>query len=433
MSRPIYRGFGAGLDPSGLRRATFDMAALPEEMLQAFGGIEPAARLPFHGVTTDGTLVPGLYPIRDTGLSPARLVTAAQAFLAALTPDQRAIAIHPLDSHRRRLWINAFMSYAPHGVLLEEAGAAVRQRALDLIEATMSHKGFQDTRTVMRLNACLGHLIGDQGRNLTEWMYWLTLFGTPSPDEPWGWQLAGHHLDINVTVVGTQLVVTPTFMGAEPRMSDEATGPFAGLRVFDDEEALGLRLIRALSPAQQDRAVLHRSMTDLPGHLAGQWDGRTRGGAGKDNLVLPYEGIPATELDGAQRGMLLDLVRPYAARLPEGYDAVRMAEIVQHLDETWFAWIGSTALENTPFYYKIHSPVVLIEFDHHAGVFLGNVGPERFHAHTLVRTPNGNDYGIDLLRQHHLLFEHTAQGHVPRHGHGHGHGHVHGHDDHHHD
>jgi len=29
--------------------------------------------------------------------------------------------------------------------------------------------------------------------------------------------------------------------------------------------------------------------------------------------------------------------------------------------------------------------------------------PTRQHIHTVVRTPNGNDYGKDLLRQHYKL------------------------------
>ncbi len=400
MGNPVYRSFGARHDTSQLRRATFNMAELPEEMVQAFGGVEPASKQPFRGVTTDGSVIPSLYSLADTGLSPARMVAAAQAFLGGLAPEQRAVASHPLDAHQRRLWINAFMSYAPHGVLLEEASPEVRNLALSLMEATLSERGFRDARAVMRLNAHLGHLIGDDGRNLTEWMYWVTLFGVPSLDEPWGWQIAGHHLDLNVTVIGTQLVLTPAFLGAEPQVCDEQTGPFAGLHVFDEEESFGLRLIRALSPQQQGRAVLHASMMDLPEHLAGPWDGRTRGGAGKDNVVLAYEGVCAAELDKAQRGMLLDIIGLYAARLPKGHAAVWIGDIVSHLDDTWFAWIGGMDLERSPFYYKIHSPVVLIEFDHHVGVFLDNNEPERFHAHTLVRTPNGNDYGMSLLRQH---------------------------------
>jgi hypothetical protein len=56
--------------------------------------------------------------------------------------------------------------------------------------------------------------------------------------------------------------------------------------------------------------------------------------------------------------------------------------------------------EGAVFYYKVHSPVILIEFDHHRGVFLDVEEPVPFHIHTIVRTPNGNDYGKDLLRQH---------------------------------
>ena len=50
--------------------------------------------------------------------------------------------------------------------------------------------------------------------------------------------------------------------------------------------------------------------------------------------------------------------------------------------------------------YKVYSPVLLIEFDMHKGVFLDNEEPEKFHVHITVRTPNGNDYRRDLLRQH---------------------------------
>ena len=76
--------------------------------------------------------------------------------------------------------------------------------------------------------------------------------------------------------------------------------------------------------------------------------------------------------------------------------------------ETHFCWIGGFE-EQSPFYYRIQSPVIFIEFDHHTGVFLTNAEPAKFHVHTIVRTPNGNDYGIDLLRLHYK--------HAPHHRH----------------
>jgi hypothetical protein len=78
-----------------------------------------------------------------------------------------------------------------------------------------------------------------------------------------------------------------------------------------------------------------------------------------------------------------------------------MAEVEQHLDETYFAWIGEFGPEST-FYYRVHSPVILIEFDHQRPIFLRHLPrrPTRQHIHSVTRTPNGNDYGKNLLRQH---------------------------------
>ena len=94
-----------------------------------------------------------------------------------------------------------------------------------------------------------------------------------------------------------------------------------------------------------------------------------------------------------------------------------MDEIERHLGETYFSWIGGTG-ENSPFYYRIQSPVVMIEFDHHKGVVLNNAEPEKFHVHTIVRTPNGNDYGMDLLRLHYETAPHHKAAHHHHHHHG---------------
>ena len=71
------------------------------------------------------------------------------------------------------------------------------------------------------------------------------------------------------------------------------------------------------------------------------------------------------------------------------------------------------------FYYRIHSPVVLIEFDHQPGIVYANNEPTRDHIHTVVRTPNGNDYGKDLLRQHYVLHPHSHPGGDQHHHHHH--------------
>jgi Protein of unknown function (DUF3500) len=67
-------------------------------------------------------------------------------------------------------------------------------------------------------------------RNYSEWFYWISIFGTPSPEQPWGWQIDGHHLNVNCFVLGDQLVLTPGFIGSEPVLA--RSGKYAGTRVF---------------------------------------------------------------------------------------------------------------------------------------------------------------------------------------------------------
>ena len=119
----------------------------------------------------------------------------------------------------------------------------------------------------------------------------------------------------------------------------------------------------------------------------------------QDNRIVPYEETPAAGFGPAQRETLRQLVATYLAYLPTGPFDARMAEFERRLDATHFCWIGGTD-DDSPFYYRVQSPLLIIEFDHHAGVFLGNTEPEKFHIHTLIRTPNGNDYGMHRVRQH---------------------------------
>jgi Protein of unknown function (DUF3500) len=120
----------------------------------------------------------------------------------------------------------------------------------------------------------------------------------------------------------------------------------------------------------------------------------------KDNLELDYAGIPAAKLDDRQRQLLLEVIEEYVGNSDDGHAKVKMEEVKSHLDRTHFEWIGGTTQESV-FYYRVHSPVVLIEFDHQGRVApFRSREPSRDHIHAVLRTPNGNDYGKDLLRQH---------------------------------
>jgi hypothetical protein len=370
-------------------RAPFTLPQRLQEMLDR-GKTELAA--PFQGITTDGTVIPGLFRLEKTGLSLQPVLDAANAFLAALGPEQRKAASFPLETELWRAWSNIHPFMMRHGVCLDSLDAAQRVRALALLKASLSAYGYGTARDVMKLNEHIMEITAKPDE-YGEWLYWVSIMGTPSASEPWGWQIDGHHLIVNCLVLGDQIVLTPNFMGSEPVSAQ--SGKYAGTRVFEEEERKGFVLMSALSPEQREKATI--GMT-LP------FDVVTT--AFHDNHRLPQQGIRYGELAPEQRELLQRLIGFYTGRIRPGHAEIRFAEAKRHLDDTWFAWIGNCD-ERSPFYYRVHSPVILIEFDHQAGIALDNDAPTRNHIHTLVRTPNGNDYGRDLLRQHYAQYDHA--------------------------
>jgi hypothetical protein len=355
---------------------------------------------PFKGITTDGNLVPGLFPLRSTGVSTEPVRQAADTFLASLTPEQRANTMFPVDDLEWRKWMNQDF-YVRQGVSFQEMTEGQREAAIGLLRAALSAKGLQLTRDIMRLNHTLGELNNNDFERYGEWFYWITVMGTPSATEPWGWQLDGHHAIINYCVVGDQVVMTPTFFGSEPVRAH--AGRYQGTTVLQDEQNQGLAMINALTDAQRAKAIIHMSKTG--NNIMAQ--------AFQDNLVLESVGIRASELAAEQHMQLLALIHAYVRNMDDGHATVKMEEVQRHLDHTHFAWIGGTE-PTSVFYYRIQSPVILIEFDHQLPVGLRHLASDpqvvdREHIHTVVRTPNGNDYGKDLLRQHYERHPHPHQ------------------------
>jgi hypothetical protein len=362
--------------------------------LRAQPARDPLAE-PFKGVTANGALVEGLFPIRATGVTTAPVRQAADGFLAQLTPDQRKRTAFGVDDGEWRLW-NNIHRYTRQGISFKEMTDAQRDRAFALLRASLSARGLETSRAIMRLNGHLGELVNNF-EEYGEGLYHLTVMGQPSESEPWGWQLDGHHLIINYFVLRDQVVMTPTFMGSEPVSAE--TGKYAGTVVLQDEQNAGLALWKSLSDEQRKKAVV---APEKPGNNA-------QAQAFRDNLVLEYAGIPAADLTAPQQKQLLDIASTFVGHMDDGHAKVRMDEVRARLNETYFAWVGGAEV----FYYRIHSPVILIEFDHQLPVALGGPRvPGRRHIHTVVRTPNGNDYGKDLLRQHY-----EAHRNDPAHGH----------------
>lgn len=346
----------------------------------------------FLGITADGTPAEGLFPITASGVSLNPVLEAANDLRAALTTEQWDQASFAIDAREWRAWHNMHTFLIRHGLPLHDLAPVQRDAVLRLIEASSSATGYQSARDVMKLNEHAGEITG-RPQDYTEWYYWISIFGEPSPTEPWGWQIDGHHLIINCFIYNDQMVMTPDFRGSEPVFAQ--SGKYAGTRVFHDEESRGLEFMNSLTVEQQQQAVIGST---LPRDVVTT--------AQVDNLDLRYAGVRHDDLVAPQQKRLLDLIELYTGRIRSGHADVRMDEVRQHLAQTHFGWIGDHD-ETCPFYYRIHSPVILIEFDHLPGIIWDNTNPTRDHIHTIVRTPNGNDYGRDLLRQHYETHDHS--------------------------
>jgi len=369
----------------------------PAELLRLSLAAEtPGLAEPFKGITTTGQIEPGLFAIRSTGVSTKGVRDAADAFLASLTQAQRAKTLFAVDDNEWRKWMNQSF-YVRQGVSFLELTAPQREAAFGLLRASLSARGLKQTRDIMRLNETLAELTDGNFDEYGEWQYNMTVMGKPSATEPWGWQIDGHHAIINYFVLGDQVVMTPHFAGSEPVVA--TSGKYKGTSVLQEEQNKGLALIASLDEPRRKKAILKFSKTGDE-NLTEAW---------KDNVVLDYAGVRAPDLSESQRRQLVDLIALYVGNMDDGHARVKMEEVRAHLDRTWFAWIGRTE-PGSVFYYRSHSPVVLIEFDHQRPVGLRHLMdpnvPSFEHIHTVARTPNGNDYGKDFLRLHYQQLPH---------------------------
>ena len=378
-NRPVVSG----------RRLAPDM---PEQMATNIRNAETQIAEPFKGLTTDGQVVPSLFSLKSTGLSNEGMKRAAEAWLNSVDSGQRDAALFSVESDAWRRWSNIHVFLMRHGAMMEPMTQDQRDLAFNLLREGFSPSGFELARNIMKLNESIREITGSD-EELGEWLYWLSIMGEPSLDEPWGWQFDGHHLNVNCFLLGGQMVMTPMFMGSEPVAVD--IGKHAGTRVFQAEEGTALSLARTLTAEQRSKAIVS---DDVPSGVFT--------GAFRDNFEMRYEGINFDDLSSHQQAIMFDLIGTYVNRMRSDHAQLKIDEIREHLNETHFAWMGGTD-EDSVFYYRVHSPVILIEFDHQNGIFLDNDQPSRNHIHTVVRTPNGNDYGKDLLRQHREKFDHT--------------------------
>ena len=318
---------------------------------------------------------------------PAATRQAALAFRDGLGPELAKQASFPLDDPERRAWSNLPATMFPRkGVSFGELSDEQRILAHGLLQTPLSSQGYLKVAGIMRIDEILKAMSPMRGGRsmFGQDFYWLGLFGDVDSG-PWGFQLDGHHLALNLTVVGDEVSVTPMFKGSDP--AEVLTGLDAGWYPLQAEDRRGRALWESLDEAQ-------RALALLPGATpADVVAGPTRTDPIAD---LEIRGLPYSAMSARQQALLLRLLDEWIGDLDPELAATQSTRLREAgLDRLHFAWSGIE--EGKPYYYRLHGPTLLIEFDNTPPP--GRLGGAVNHIHTVWRDP-ARDYGEDLLARH---------------------------------
>ena len=312
-----------------------------------------------------------------SGAPTAAIVAATNKFLATLDEVQRGKVVFDFkDDAQRKRWSNLPTAmYKRQGLRMGDLTQTQRDAVLGVLAAALSPQGYEKILQIVQADELLKKSSGETIFGRDE--YHVSFVGRPSVNEPWMIQFGGHHLGLNVTLVGEQRTLAPSHTGAQPAIY-ELEGKT--VRPLGRETDKAFALLSSLSESQRKQAILGFQMRDLVL------------GPGRDGQMIQPEGIKGSVLTENQREMLLDLAREWTGILHEAVATAKMDEMRKNISETYFAWSGPTG-KGSAAYFRIHGPTVIIEY---APQRLG--GDATKHIHTIYRDPT-NDYGEKWWRQ----------------------------------
>jgi len=313
--------------------------------------------------------------------SSQRMAAAARAFLNGLSADQLSSVVHPdLGDQTRTQWSNFPASFSPRaGVPLGALSEAQRILLHDLLRASTSSQGYHKMIAAIQADQVLSDLQGgDQQFGAAN--YYVTVFGSPE-DTNWAWMLTGHHMTAIFTVAGDRTTFTPMFTGAQPLQNPG--GLYAGWHVLPQEADRAGELLASLSSDQRSTAIIS---TSAPNDVIA--------GPGRQSSLSSFMGIPASQLDDTQQRLLWLLVQEFVRNADADAAEAQLSLIQQSWGDTHFAWMGPSPSADARYYFRIHGPRILIEYD-----VQEPLSRQGGHIHAITRDPV-NDYGADWLGLH---------------------------------
>ncbi|WP_420150882.1 DUF3500 domain-containing protein [Spirosoma sp.] len=334
------------------------------------------------------------------------MLDAATAFLSSLTPEQKKQATFPLDDAERFNW--HFVPRERKGLPLKQMTPDQRKAAMAMLKTGLSDQGYERVTSIIDMENVL-RVIDNRPPNDTyrdPENYSFTVFGEPDAKTPWSWRIEGHHLSLQfLSLTGQVLAQTPTFFGSNPgvlkydtqmadkRMSDPRVKdlPQKGKEILKLETERAFALLKTLDADQRKKAVI--ATVAYPEIVT----------SNKRKASLEkMDGLMLSEMNADQRKLFLDLLQAYLINYRITLAKQQMAKLEKSgLDSLRFAWAGDLTPElgeGKGWYYRIHGPTILIEYD--------NTQTNANHIHTVVRDLT-NDFGEDLLGEHYRNTKHA--------------------------
>ncbi|WP_369822750.1 MULTISPECIES: DUF3500 domain-containing protein [Spirosoma] len=330
---------------------------------------------------------------------------SGKAFLSALSPDQRKHIMFTFDDEERFNW--HFVPRERKGLPLKQMTTNQRKLAMALLKTGLSEQGYEKATSIIDMENVL-RVIDNRPPNDTyrdPENYSFSIFGDPSTDKPWSWRLEGHHLSLQfMSLTGRVLAQTPTFFGSnpgilqyDPEMADKRMGdvrvkdlPQKGRQILKLETERAFALLKSLSADQRKEAVL----------AAVAYPDIVTSNKRKASLER-MDGLKLADMTADQQKLFMDLLQTYLANYRITLAKQQLNKLEKAgLDSLRFAWAGDLTPElgeGKGWYYRIHGPTILIEYD--------NTQTSANHIHTVVRDLT-NDWGEDMLQEHYRASQH---------------------------
>lgn len=313
--------------------------------------------------------------ISTSDATPA-IVAAANAFLDTLTADERdAVLFDFSDTAQRQLWSNLPEGlFQRDGLMWGNLDEDSQQAWLGVLQAILSDSGYEQVYGEWHADDALAVAGGGGGRlTFGSDYYWVAVIGEPSETDAWQFQFGGHHITVNATIKGSDISLTPSFIGVQPAVYDSDGNEIRPLGTIEDD---AYAVVGSLDDTQASTAVLGDTLIDLVL------------GPGQDGKTIENQGIAGADLTDEQKVLLLSLIAHYGGLVNDEDAAARMAALTAELDDTYFAWYGPTDPTDTSgIYFRVTGPSIVIEY---SGQQMG--GSATDHIHGIYRDPT-NDYG----------------------------------------